>query len=156
MQIIKLREQEEYWKTAAAWFHEKWGVPQEAYEESMLACLENKTAVPQWYLAVYKSEIIGGAGVIENDFHNRKDLSPNLCALFVEEAWRNQGVAGNLLQFICDDMQEQNIPTLYLLTDHTSFYERYHWKWVCMAQSEDGEAMRIYRSPDPQRSDCNG
>lgn len=104
MEILMLREHREYIKKAAAWFHAKWGVPQAAYEESMLACLEQNTAIPQWYLAVHQEEIIGGVGVIENDFHDRKDLSPNLCALFVEEAWRKQGIAGRLLQFVCDDM----------------------------------------------------
>ena len=38
-----------------------------------------------------------GAGVISNDFHNRRDLAPNLCALFVEPAYRRQGIARRLL-----------------------------------------------------------
>ena len=106
----------------------------------MLACLEKNTAIPQWYLAVHRAEIIGGVGVIENDFHDRKDLSPNLCALFVEEAWRNQGIAGKLLQFVCDDMEEWNIHTLYLLTEHTSFYERYDWEYICTAKTGESAA----------------
>lgn len=48
MEILMLREHRECIKRAAAWFHAKWGVPQEAYEESMLACLEKNTAIPQW------------------------------------------------------------------------------------------------------------
>ena len=156
MEILMLREHRECIKRAAAWFHAKWGVHQEAYEESMLACLKKNTAIPQWYLAVHRAEIIGGVGVIENDFHDRKDLSPNLCALFVEEAWRNQGIAGKLLQFVCDDMEEWNIHTLYLLTEHTSFYERYDWEYICTAKSEDGETMRIYQSPVRLRSDVIG
>ena len=30
------------------------------------------------------------------------------------------------------------VDTLYLLTDHASFYERYGWRFLCMAQG-DGE-----------------
>lgn len=30
-------------------------------------------------------------GVIENDFHDRKDLTPNVCAVYTEE-YRCQGV----------------------------------------------------------------
>ena len=37
---------------------------------------------------------ISGAGVIENDFHDRKDLTPNLCALFVEERKCGRGEPG--------------------------------------------------------------
>ena len=130
--------------------------PKRRMKKVCLRVWRGTTAIPQWYLAVHRAEIIGGVGVIENDFHGRKDLSPNLCALFVEEAWRNQGIAGRLLQFVCDDMVKWNIHTLYLLTDHTSFYERYDWKFICMAKSEDGETMRIYQSPARLRSDVIG
>lgn len=33
-----------------------------------------------------------------NDFHDRKNLTPNVCALYVEESCRNQGIADKLLQ----------------------------------------------------------
>lgn len=79
-----------------------------------------------------------GLGVIENDFHNRKDLTPNVCAVYVEQDKRCQGVAGTLLKHACSDMKKLGIPTLYLVTDHTEFYERYGWKFLCMVQ-EDGE-----------------
>ena len=38
------------------------------------------------------------------------------------------------------------IGTLYLITEHTSFYERYGWKYLCMVQGDDGEQMRMYIS----------
>ena len=90
--------------------------------------------------------IFGGIGVIENDFHDRKDLSPNVCAVYTEPDCRGQGIARKLLDLVCADMKEQGIDTLYLLTDHTSLYERYGWEFFCMAQG-DGEEKpsRIYR-----------
>ena len=90
---------------------------QRKHEESLL----KTSPVPQWYLALKDSEIIGGMGVIENDFHNRKDLSPNVCAVYTEKEYRGQGVAGELLDYVCRDMKQRGIDTLYLLTDHTSF-----------------------------------
>lgn len=36
---------------------------------------------------------------------------------------------------------------LYLITEHTSFYERYGWEYLCMVMGDDGEPMRMYRSP---------
>ena len=41
--------------------------------------------------------------VIENDFHNRKDLTPNVCAVYVEENYRCQRIAGKLLEYVCED-----------------------------------------------------
>lgn len=82
--------------------------------------------------------VVGGLGVIENDFHNRRDLAPNVCAVYVEENYRCRGIAGELLHTVCTDMKEQGVDTLYLVTDHTSFYERYGWEFFCMVQG-DGE-----------------
>lgn len=145
MKLIKLREHEEKLSTAAEWFHEKWGVPLEAYRESMEACIADKEAVPQWYLALEGDKIVGGLGVIENDFHDRKDLTPNVCAVYVEEAYRCQGIAGKMLHYVCEDMLEKGIAVLYLLTDHTSFYERYGWEFLCMVQGDGEEDMsRMY------------
>lgn len=138
IEIMKLREHSELAVTAADWFHRKWNIPLEAYAESIEECISKQTAVPQWYLAMENGMIAGGLGVIENDFHDRKDLTPNVCAVYVEETHRCQGIAGKMLDFVCTDMNEMGIDTLYLITDHISFYERYGWKFLCMVQG-DGE-----------------
>ena len=129
---------------AANWFSSKWSVPRQAYAESMEASL-HADAVPAWYVVMDGSRIIGGLGVIENDFHNRPDLTPNVCAVYVEPAYRCQGIAGAMLERVCSDFSARGIDTLYLLTDHTSFYERYGWAFYCMAQG-DGEEQpsRMY------------
>ena len=143
--LVPLRDKPDMLQKAAAWFHQKWGVPMEAYRESMEDCLTRKGPVPQWYLALDGERIVGGMGVIENDFHHRKDLAPNVCAVYTEEDRRCQGIAGALLGLVCRDMKELGIPTLYLVTDHTSFYERYGWEFYCMVQG-DGEPglTRLY------------
>lgn len=143
--ILKVREHPAWAEKAAAWFHEKWSVPLSAYQESIADCLKAKDSVPQWYLAVTEGNIVGGMGVIENDFHDRKEFRPNVCAVYTEEAYRCRGVAGRLLNFVCADMAEQGIDTLYLLTNHDSFYERYGWAYFCDAMG-DGEdtPSRLY------------
>lgn len=143
--ILPLREHPDMKEEAAQWFHEKWNIPLEAYQESMDQCVRNTGAVPQWYVAKAGETIAGGLGVIENDFHDRKDLTPNVCAVYVDERYRCQGIAGELLSFVCKDMEAQGTGTLYLLTDHTSFYERYGWEFFCMAQGDGEPGMsRIY------------
>lgn len=145
MEIIKMREHAEMAGKAAEWFHSKWGIPAEEYEASIKECLKNKESVPQWYAAVENGEILGGIGIIENDFHNRKDLAPNVCALYVEKEYRGKGIAGKLLQFVCNDMYNMGIAVLYLVTDHTSFYERYGWQFLCMVQENGGSGLiRMY------------
>ena len=105
--IIKIKNHPELICRVAEWFHHKWHIPAEEYRKSMEESLQSGTSVPQWYLVVEDSRIIGGAGVIENDFHKRKDLTPNV-------------------------------------TDHTSFYERYGWEYLCMVEEDEGGMTRMY------------
>ena len=143
--IITLQDRPELADSAAGWFHEKWGVPLEAYQESMAECLKREGPVPQWYLAEENGRFVGGLGVIENDFHDRKDLAPNVCAVYTEPDCRGRGIAGALLRFVCADMKARGIDTLYLVTDHTGFYERYGWTFHCMAQGDgEPEMTRLY------------
>ena len=137
LRYIELRERPELKASAAAWFHSKWGVPQEDYLECMEAYLDEKTEYG-WYLCLDDDQIVGGLGVIENDFHDRKDLSPNACAVFTDESYRKQGIAGNLLNMVVDDLRSKGITPVYLVTDHIGFYERYGWEFLCMVQG-DGE-----------------
>ncbi len=143
-EYIVLRDRPELKDEAAQWFHNKWGVPTEAYLECMNDYLDGKTEYG-WYLCLDGDKIVGGMGVIENDFHDRKDLSPNVCAVYTEEDYRCQGIAGKLLNLVVDDMKSKGITPLYLVTDHENFYERYGWEFCCMAQGDDEPDMtRLY------------
>ena len=86
-------------------------------------------------------KIISGLGVIENDFHDRKDLAPNVCAVYTEEEYRLKGIAGKLLNLVVDDMRSKGITPIYLVTDHKGFYEKYGWEFYCMAQGDDEPEM---------------
>ena len=144
MELLKLRENSGLAAEAAVWFHDKWQSPLEEYTESIQECL-NGGCVPQWYVVVENERIIGGAGVIENDFHDRKDLTPNVCAVYVEKEYRCRGIAGKLLAFLCEDMRSFGLKTLYLVTDHTGFYENYGWKFLCRVTCEgEPNVMRMY------------
>ena len=136
-QYITLREKPELMNMAAAWFHSKWGVPKEAYLECMEAYLNSQTELG-WFLCMDGDQIVGGLGVIENDFHDRKDLTPNVCAVYTEESHRCRGIAGQLLTMAVEDLRTKGISPAYLVTDHTCFYERYGWEFLCMVQG-DGE-----------------
>lgn len=145
LKIIALRNAPARLGEAARWFHKKWGIPEEAYIDSMEQCLRDEGPVPQWYWAEDAGRIVGGLGIIENDFHDRPDLAPNVCAVYVEESHRCRGIAGALLNYVCTDMADMGISTLYLLTDHTGFYERYGWEFFCTAMGDGEEApARMY------------
>lgn len=144
LKCISLRQSCESADAAAQWFHQKWGVPKEAYLECMNDYLDGLTEYG-WYLCLDGDTIVGGLGVIENDFHDRKDLTPNICAVFTEVEYRCKGIAGRLLNMAIDDLRTKGISPVYLLTDHTAFYERYGWEFLCMVQGDGADSMsRMY------------
>ena len=129
---------------AAEWFHSKWGIPKEAYLKCMEAFLNGETDYG-WFLCLDENKIVAGLGVIDNDFHNRKDLSPNICAVYTEEAYRNHGIAGKLLNMAVEDCRQKGITPVYLVTDHINFYEKYGWEFFCMVQCDNEPNMsRMY------------
>ena len=144
MDYITLRQRPELRDPAAQWFHSKWHVPVEAYLECMDAYLKGETELG-WYLCLDGEAIVGGMGVIENDFHDRPDLTPNICAVYTEESHRCQGIAGHLLNMVVEDLRSKGISPVYLLTDHTGFYERYGWEFHTLAQGDGEETpARMY------------
>lgn len=146
MNFIKIRNYPKYINQASCWFHQKWSIPQEVYLESMHECIQKKTCVPQWYLVMEAEKIIAGLGVIDNDFHNRKDLTPNICAVYVEENYRNQGIANKMLENVCEDMKSLGIKMIYLVTDHTSFYEKCGFEYLEDVKNEGEENYsRLYQ-----------
>ena len=161
--IVCLRDEPGRLDAAALWFSQKWGVPLEAYLDSMGACIEYaaltckdgepraaKTphghAAPQWYVALDGERIVAGCGVIENDFHDRDDLAPNLCAFYVDPEYRGFGLGRKVISFACEDMRAFGLSTLYLVTDHTELYEHLGWEYHASAcDTETGEELRVYR-----------
>ena len=144
LKYINLTEMPSIKDEAAEWFHSKWRVPKEAYLECMDAFLNGDTDYG-WYLCLDGDKIVAGMGVIENDFHDRKDLTPNVCAVYTEEEYRCKGIAGKLLNMVVEDCRQKGISPIYLITDHTSFYERYGWEFLCMVQCDGSPEMtRMY------------
>ena len=101
MEIIDLAGRPELAPRAAEWFASKWGIPAEEYLASMEQSARGG-AFPRWYLALDGAGIAGGCGVIENDFHDRRDLAPNLCSLFVEPERRGRGLAAEIGRRLID------------------------------------------------------
>ena len=142
--FFALREQPDLKQAAAAWFHAKWGVPEETYLACMDAYLKRETELG-WHLCTDGDRIIAGLGVIGNDFHERKDLSPNICAVYTEESYRGRGIAGRLLDLAVEDLRSKGITPVYLVTNHAGFYEKYGWEFLCMVRSDgEPEKSRLY------------
>jgi len=146
--IISVRDNPEYAERATDWFASKWGIDRSEYEKSIDDCISKNERLPRWYLAIGENdEIVGGCGLIQNDFVDRTDLFPYLCALFVEEKARGHALGSKLLEHARIEAGRLGFDKLYLCTDHTSYYERYGWRHIAFGRHPWGETSRIYEAP---------
>ena len=145
VKIIAIREHPEYLDEAADYFSSKWGIERQIYEASITDSLQTELPTPRWYLMLEDSEISGSYGVIENDFMIRKDLTPWLCALYVEKSKRQQGLGGKLLEHARIEASKLGFSDVYLCTDHEHYYEQYNWQFLGLSESGFDGLTRIYQ-----------
>ncbi|WP_099204926.1 GNAT family N-acetyltransferase [Scatolibacter rhodanostii] len=148
MHIISVRQRPDYAKTAIAFFQKHWATEENkmVYEDCITNCLTSSSLLPQWYLLYDRDELIGGAGLIPNDFISRADLSPWLCALFIEEKHRGHAYASLLIRHIQQDASKLGFSHLYLCTDHIGYYEKYGFSYLGDGYHPWGDSSRIYQT----------
>ena len=143
IKILNLRDHPELIVRASSVFQGYFGIPKDVYFESMRDSLLTST-YPLWFIAYYQDKyIIGGLGIIENDFHSKKELFPNICAVYVSDGYRGIRISELLINEAIESMHKVGIDTLYVVTDHIGFYEKYGFKYHSQTMCEDGES-RVY------------
>ena len=143
-EIISLRSCPEKLELFCDYFSRHWG-KSEIYRNCMENALNANSPLPQWFLICSSSEIIGGCGLITNDFISRMDLFPWLCALFVEDRYRNQGLGKKLIEYSAQKASELGYENLYCCTDHIGYYEKCRFEYIGIGYHPWDETSRIYR-----------
>ena len=146
MEVWSVRERPEKVGEFISYFQEKWA---DAYSGAMYRdCLLHTPGapgpLPQWYLLREGGRTLGCAGLIPNDFISRADLWPWLCALYVEEPFRGQGLGGRLISHICGQALALGYHSIHLCTGHVGYYERYGFVHGGTGYHPWGESSRIY------------
>lgn len=125
LKIISIRQNPEYLNRGIAYFQSRWkNVWPIIYEDCITHAISSTHPLPQWYLLLKDGNIIGGAGLITNDFISRMDLYPWLCALYIDEKHRGNNFAALLIDHAKLEAKSLGFKTLNLCTDHVEYYEK--------------------------------
>lgn len=145
MKIISIRENPAYKDKAIAYFQNSWqSVWPIIYEDCITHSLSARNALPQWYLLEKNKEIIGGAGLITNDFISRGDLYPWICAIYINEEHRGNAYSSLLIEQAKSDAHKAGFNYLYLCTSHIGFYEKFGFTYIGQGYHPWEEESRIY------------
>jgi len=156
-QIISIREHPKWLGRAADYFASRWGIDKTIYTYSINASISTKYPIPRWYLMLRgdeinctslsaECEIIGGYGLIDNDFMAKTDLCPWLCALYVEPTERGQNLGAQLLAHSRKEAAKLGYENVYLNTDHIGYYEKYDWRYIGDFTHISGTPARVYEA----------
>ena len=146
MKIISIRQSEEYKGIATQYIHSKWGNEDNylIYEDSIFGCVNTTESTPYWYLLEEDNKIIGCAGLIDQDFISRTDLSPWLCSLYIESDYRGKALGSILIEKIKEDAQKEHFKAVYLCTELDRYYEKYGFHYYGEGFYDNGELTKIY------------
>lgn len=128
------------------YFWKQWG--SESNFNFYKDCIENSTSkiqsLPKFYLLLDQGKIIGSYALLINDIISRQDLYPWFACLFVDEHYRNQGLATMLMKHGLSEAQQRGFGTLYLSTDLNDFYEKQDWTYHSKGYTVFGDEIKIY------------
>ncbi len=146
MNIELLHKEGKLLERGIEYFWKQWG--NESNFDFYKNCIENSIAdtksLPKFYLMLDEDKIIGSYALLTNDLISRQDLFPWFACLFVDESYRNQGLANELIQHSVDESRKRGFDNLYLSTALNDFYEKKGWKYYSQGFTVFGDRINIY------------
>ncbi|WP_298511620.1 GNAT family N-acetyltransferase [uncultured Kordia sp.] len=129
-----------------AYFWKQWG--NDSNFDFYRDCIENSVsddnALPKFYVLLDHNEIVACYALLLNDIISRQDIFPWFACLFVDENYRNQGIAKKLMTHALSECKNKGFETVYLSTDLENFYEKNGWSYHANGYTIFGEEIKIY------------
>ena len=125
--ILGVRENPYLVKDSSAFFHKAFGNEKNymLYYDCIAHSVHSDSLLPRWFIATKGNRIVGGCGLITNDFISRMDLWPWITALYVDVSERGNALGSKLLTHAVTEAGKQGFLKVYLSTDHDGYYEKY-------------------------------
>jgi len=146
MNIKLINKGSDFLEKGVKYFWKQWG--SESNFDFYKDCIENSISddklLPKFYLMFDKDKIIGSYALLTNDLISRQDLFPWFACLYVDENYRNQGLANELLKHSINESKKRGFDTLYLSTELNDFYEKKGWKYYSKGYTAFGDSTKIY------------
>jgi len=146
MKIELITKESNLLEKGTEYFWKQWGTESNFnfYKDCIENSISDNKSLPKFYLMLDKDKIIGSYALLTNDIISRQDLMPWFACLYVDENYRNLGLAERLIRHGLNESQKKGFKTLYLSTDLIDFYEKKEWNYLSNGYGVDGNKIKIY------------
>lgn len=146
MTIVPLYSAPQFAEQVTDWIWQAFGdgLPR-AFFASIITHSQTPDALPLTFIAVEGQRLLGTEGLWRCDLISRQDLCPWLAALYVDDAARGKGLAGQLQQYVQEWAARAGYAELHLWSACRDFYERYGWQYVGDALESPNKTVHLYR-----------
>jgi len=146
MNLISVKNHPQWLEPAILFFQHHWAseVSKPVYDDCLRSMMNSPSPLPQWYILVDGHNIVGGAGLVTNDFVSRMDVWPYVVALIIEEEYRGKHLSKILIEYIKEDAKNLGFDKLYLCSDLVGFYEKMGFKYFAIGHHPWGETSSIF------------
>ncbi|MGS6176304.1 GNAT family N-acetyltransferase [Enterobacter sichuanensis] len=144
--ILPLYHAPQYAQQVTDWIWQAFGegLPREFFH-SIVEHSQTPGALPLTFIALEDERLVGTVGLWRCDLIIRQDLFPWLAALYVDDAARGKGLAGQLQQHVISCAAQAGYETLHLWSACRDFYERYGWQYMGDALEYPDKTVHLYR-----------
>ncbi|MFY0652106.1 MAG: GNAT family N-acetyltransferase [Cyclobacteriaceae bacterium] len=146
MKIELINKEGDFLKKGIEYFWKKWGNESNFnfYKDCIENSLSDDRSLPKFYLIIDENKIIGSYALLINDLISRQDLIPWFACLFVDEDYRNRGLANEIIKHSMIESRKRGFDTLYLSTELDGFYEKKGWEYHANGYTAFGDSLKIY------------
>jgi chloramphenicol 3-O-phosphotransferase/N-acetylglutamate synthase-like GNAT family acetyltransferase len=144
IQIVSLHEKPELADEVIAYANQNWPPISKYFTQVVQQVLTRHGSLPKCFILLRNEQIIGFYSLLEQDFVERKDLSPWIATIFVDEKERGQRLCKEMLlhgRAIAGDL---GFDKVYLSSNHIQFYEKYGFKEIGLDMFVWGRPTKIY------------
>jgi GNAT superfamily N-acetyltransferase len=143
-EIVSLRDFPEYTQTLVEYVRNNWKGVYNPFTDVLGEIFTSQNKLPECYMMLKEDKIIGFYQLVEQELLLRKDLSPWITCVFIDEKERGQRLSSRLLEHGRTAAGNMGYAKVYLTTSHIQFYEKFGFREIGLDKFITGLPSKIY------------
>lgn len=144
IQIVSLIEKPELADEVIVYANQNWSPVSKYFAQVVHQVLTCCGSLPQCFILLKSGQIIGFYSLLEQDFVERKGLSPWIATIFIDEKERGKRLCKEILVHGRTIAGDLGFDKVYLSTNHIQLYEKYGFEEIGLDMFVWGRPTKIY------------